>query len=81
MANRQQVHNMATRETHIQRERQSYSRNVEKVLDLLEELKGKLDQAKDDLRSAVRLQNLIVQGPADAGLDDQDVLSSPRTFL
>lgn len=84
-ANRQHVHNIATRENHIQRQRQSYSKNMEKVLNLMEEIKGKLDQAKDNLRLAVRLQNHIIQ-PAearpcrwrdeDAGPDDEGVLSS-----
>ncbi|XP_029687372.1 laminin subunit gamma-2 isoform X2 [Takifugu rubripes] len=52
MANRQHVHSIAMRENNIQRQRQSYTRNMEKVLNLLEEIKGKLDQAKDDLGSA-----------------------------
>lgn len=64
-ANGQRVHSITTTENHIQRQRQSYNRNMEKVLTLVEEIKGKLEEAKDDLRWAVRLQTHMVQ-PAEA---------------
>lgn len=74
MANIQHVHNVATRQNHIQRQRQSYNSNMEQVLKLLEEIKGNLEQAKGALRSAVRLPNPMIHSRhADAGLDDQEV--------
>lgn len=80
MSNWQHVHNIAEVENLVQQQHQSYKRNVEKVQNLLGDIKEKLDQAKDNLRSTVRSQNHIVQSDLEVELQGQQGGHTPREY-
>lgn len=56
-SHRDKVHNIAVVEDDVQQQHQLYNRKVDQVQKLMEEIREELEQAKDDLRSAVRVQN------------------------
>lgn len=82
MSNRQNIQNIAAVEDAVQQQHQLYNRKVDEVQQLLEELKENLEQAKNDLRSAVRGPPLLLPGTfTDSLMKTFDLcLSSGRPF-
>lgn len=62
MSNRENIQNIFAVEDVVQQQHQLYNRKVDEVQQLLEELKENLEQAKNDLRSAVRGPPLLLPG-------------------
>lgn len=60
-SNRENIQKIAAVEDTVQQQHQLYNRKVDQVQKLLEEIKANLEQAKKDLRSAVRVHNVTVQ--------------------
>lgn len=60
LAEGQEIQNMANAADDIKQQQQTYKTKVEEVQTLMEEMKRKLDEAKADLRAAVRRRDAVV---------------------